>query len=60
MRSAGGLRTCPLAAVVFDYMAVRCVVAVALVALVLPPAALADYGMTVRKTHVQPGERMTV
>ena len=41
-------------------MAVRRFVAVALVALVLPPAALADYGMTVRKTHVQPGERMTV
>lgn len=41
-------------------MTVRRGVAVALVALVVPPAALADYGMTVRKTHVQPGERMTI
>jgi hypothetical protein len=31
-----------------------------LVALVLPPAALADYGIAVRKTQVQPGERMTI
>lgn len=41
-------------------MAVTRVVAVALVALVAAPAALADYGTTVRKTRVQPGERMTV
>ena len=32
---------------------------VALLALVVPPAALADSGMTVRKIQVRPGERMT-
>jgi hypothetical protein len=30
------------------------------VALVVSPAALADYAMTVRKTHVKPHERMTI
>lgn len=40
-------------------MALKRVAVVALLALVVAPAAFADYGMTVRKTHVQPGERMT-
>lgn len=40
-------------------MALRRVVAVGLLALVVPSAGLADSGMTVRKTHVHPGERMT-
>jgi hypothetical protein len=39
-------------------MRVRCVVALA--AVVLAPAALADYGMVVRKTQVRPGELMTI
>jgi hypothetical protein len=38
---------------------VRQVVAVACVTLVAAPA-LADYGMTVRKTQVRPGDRMTI
>jgi hypothetical protein len=41
-------------------MVVRRVVAVACVTLVAAPVALADYGMTVRKTHVRPGDRMTI
>jgi hypothetical protein len=40
-------------------MGLRRVCAVALLAVVVPPAALADSGMTVRKTQVRPGERMT-
>jgi hypothetical protein len=41
-------------------MVVRRVVAVACVTLVAAPVALADYGMTVRETHVRPGDRMTI
>ena len=41
-------------------MEIRCVGIMVLVALVLVPAALADYGMVVRKTHVRPGELMTI
>lgn len=40
-------------------MMLRRVVAVALLALVVPSVALADFGMMVRKTQVRPGERMT-
>jgi hypothetical protein len=41
-------------------MGIRCIVVVVLVALVVVPTALADYGMVVRKTHVRPGELMTI
>jgi hypothetical protein len=41
-------------------MGIRCIVLVVLVALVVVPTALADYGMVVRKTHVRPGELMTI
>lgn len=41
-------------------MGIRCIVVVVLVALVVVPTALADYGMVVRKTHVRPGEQMTI
>jgi hypothetical protein len=37
-----------------------CAVVLVFVALVVVPAALADYGMVVRKTHVRPGELMTI
>jgi hypothetical protein len=40
-------------------MQLKRVVGVALLALVVPPAALADSGMTVRKTQARPGELMT-
>jgi hypothetical protein len=49
-----------LAAAVCVCVVVRRAVVVGLVALVVPPAALADYAMTVRKTRVEPGERMTI
>jgi hypothetical protein len=35
-------------------------VSAALLVLATPSVALADYAMTVRKTHVQPGERVTI
>lgn len=54
------MRTSFLSAVVHVYVVIRRAVAAALVALVVSPVALADYGMTVRKTQVQPHERMTI
>jgi hypothetical protein len=41
-------------------MGIRYVGVVVLVALVVVPAALADYAMVVRKTHVRQGELMTI
>jgi hypothetical protein len=54
------VRTSLLAAAVYAYMAVRSAAVVVVAALVVVPPALADYAMTVRKTHVQQGERMTI
>jgi hypothetical protein len=41
-------------------VAIRCAVFVVLLALIVAPAALADYALTVRRTQAHPGERMTI
>lgn len=53
-------RTSRVVGAVHVNVMVRLAAAIALVALVVPTAAFGDYGMTVRKKQVRPGEQMTL